>query len=128
MPPGGPPFARVNPCAASFSVYAATKASLRSLTQSRAAELVTRGIRVNAVAPGPVETPGLTGLADRPRATEQLSAVRGRRPTWSGQSADLSGRPYADGAPRGQGGAAGAAPWRGPPVRLTPNGGAVRRR
>ncbi|WP_376741147.1 SDR family oxidoreductase [Streptomyces galbus] len=89
---GSAPFARVDPCAASFSVYAATKVTLRSLTRSRAAERVTRGIRVNVVAPGPVETPGLTGLADGPRATEQLSAGRRRRPTWSGRSADLSGR------------------------------------
>jgi NAD(P)-dependent dehydrogenase (short-subunit alcohol dehydrogenase family) len=49
---------------ASATVYAATKAALRSITRSAAAELVSRNIRVNAVAPGPIETPifGRTGL------------------------------------------------------------------
>ena len=46
------------------SAYAATKAALRSLARTAAAELVGRGIRVNTVAPGPIETPifGKTGL------------------------------------------------------------------
>lgn len=39
------------------SVYAATKAALRSIVRTLAAELSDRGIRVNAVSPGPVETP-----------------------------------------------------------------------
>jgi NAD(P)-dependent dehydrogenase (short-subunit alcohol dehydrogenase family) len=39
------------------SAYSAAKAALRSLTRSMASELLTRGIRVNAVSPGPVETP-----------------------------------------------------------------------
>ncbi|WP_422743409.1 SDR family NAD(P)-dependent oxidoreductase [Mycobacterium sp. WMMD1722] len=44
------------------SVYAASKAALRSLARSWAAEVVDRKIRVNVVAPGLTETPGLTDL------------------------------------------------------------------
>ena len=39
------------------SAYSATKAALRSLARTAAAELAERGIRVNTVAPGPIETP-----------------------------------------------------------------------
>lgn len=39
------------------AIYAATKAALNSFTRTAATELASRKIRVNAVNPGPVETP-----------------------------------------------------------------------
>ena len=42
---------------ATSSIYAASKAALRSLARTLSGELVSRGIRVNAVSPGPTETP-----------------------------------------------------------------------
>jgi NAD(P)-dependent dehydrogenase (short-subunit alcohol dehydrogenase family) len=39
------------------STYAASKAALRSLARTLAGELAERGIRVNAVSPGPIATP-----------------------------------------------------------------------
>jgi len=39
------------------SVYGASKAAVRSFGRTMAAELVERGIRVNVVSPGPIETP-----------------------------------------------------------------------
>lgn len=48
------------------SVYFATKAAVRSLARTLAAELAPRGVRVNAVSPGLVPTPfvGKMGLPD----------------------------------------------------------------
>lgn len=42
---------------AGFSVYAATKAAVRSFTRTWTAELKDRKIRVNTISPGPIETP-----------------------------------------------------------------------
>ena len=39
------------------SIYAASKAAVRSLARTLGAELVGRGLRVNSVSPGPIETP-----------------------------------------------------------------------
>jgi NAD(P)-dependent dehydrogenase (short-subunit alcohol dehydrogenase family) len=42
---------------ANTSVYGATKAAILSLTRTLSGELISRGIRVNAVSPGPISTP-----------------------------------------------------------------------
>lgn len=46
-----------------FSVYAASKAAVRSFARSWTTDLKQRKIRVNAISPGATETPGLLGLA-----------------------------------------------------------------
>ena len=53
-----------------FSVYSATKAAVRSLARSWAAEFKTRGIRVNTLSPGPIDTPIFDTLGLPPEQTE----------------------------------------------------------
>ena len=54
------------------SVYGASKAAVRSFGRTIAAELVERGIRVNVVSPGPVET----AIFERAENQEQVAAVK----------------------------------------------------
>jgi NAD(P)-dependent dehydrogenase (short-subunit alcohol dehydrogenase family) len=56
------------------SAYAATKAALRSLARTAAAELVSRGIRVNTVAPGPIETPIIERAGLSKEAIDQFAS------------------------------------------------------
>ena len=42
---------------AGFSVYAASKAAVRTFARNFSAEFASRGIRVNVVSPGPIDTP-----------------------------------------------------------------------
>ena len=56
-----------------MSIYAASKAALRSLAQTLSAELAERGIRVNAVSPGPIETPLYGKLALPQEALQQMA-------------------------------------------------------
>lgn len=52
------------------SVYSATKAAVRSLVRTAAAELAARGIRVNTLSPGPVDTPIIDGQVGSPEEAE----------------------------------------------------------
>jgi len=53
------------------SVYSATKAAVRSFARTWTTDLKDRRIRVNAVSPGPIETPGLHDLVASTGAGEQ---------------------------------------------------------
>ncbi len=55
------------------SVYAATKAALRSFARTWAAELAERGIRVNVLSPGPTDTAMIAGTP--PEVREQIAAL-----------------------------------------------------
>jgi NAD(P)-dependent dehydrogenase (short-subunit alcohol dehydrogenase family) len=58
-----------------FSIYSATKAAVRSFARSWTVDLKDRNIRVNAVSPGPVETPGLNGLVPEELHGQLVSTI-----------------------------------------------------
>ncbi len=53
------------------SVYSATKAAIRSFARTWTTDLKSRKIRVNAVSPGPIDTPGLSDLVASSGAAEE---------------------------------------------------------
>jgi NAD(P)-dependent dehydrogenase (short-subunit alcohol dehydrogenase family) len=57
-----------------MSIYSASKAAVRSLARSFSAELVGQGIRVNAVSPGPIETPIYSKLGMPAEAVQTMAA------------------------------------------------------
>ena len=59
---------------ASFGVYSASKAAVRSFARSWTSDLKGRKIRVNTLSPGPIDTPILSGLAPTEKELEQLKA------------------------------------------------------
>ena len=54
------------------SIYAASKAALRSMARTFARELLPQGVRVNAVSPGPIDT----GILDRSMPAEAATALK----------------------------------------------------
>jgi NAD(P)-dependent dehydrogenase (short-subunit alcohol dehydrogenase family) len=56
-----------------FSVYSATKAAIRSFARSWTVDLKRQKIRVNAVSPGPIDTPIFSGVA---QSKEQADRVK----------------------------------------------------
>jgi NAD(P)-dependent dehydrogenase (short-subunit alcohol dehydrogenase family) len=59
----------------SFSIYSATKAAVRSFARTWTTDLKDRGIRVNAVSPGPVDTPLLNEAFSNPDDMKALAST-----------------------------------------------------
>jgi NAD(P)-dependent dehydrogenase (short-subunit alcohol dehydrogenase family) len=59
-----------------MSVYAASKAAIRSFARSWTLDLKGRNIRVNAVSPGSTGTPGLSGMVQTEEERQQLFAAQ----------------------------------------------------
>ena len=55
-----------------LSVYSATKAAVRSFARTWTVDLKDRKIRVNAISPGPIDTPIFNGLNQSEEEIEQL--------------------------------------------------------
>jgi NAD(P)-dependent dehydrogenase (short-subunit alcohol dehydrogenase family) len=74
---GGGAIVNITTMVASFgapgmALYGSTKAALELLTKAWAAEYGPKGVRVNAIAPGPTRTPGTEPMGD---ALDQLAAT-----------------------------------------------------
>jgi NAD(P)-dependent dehydrogenase (short-subunit alcohol dehydrogenase family) len=59
------------------AAYSATKAAVRSLARSFSAELLDRKIRVNALTPGPVDTPVFATVAGSPEGAAAMKEAMG---------------------------------------------------
>jgi NAD(P)-dependent dehydrogenase (short-subunit alcohol dehydrogenase family) len=60
---------------ANNSVYSATKAAVRSFARTWTTDLKERRIRVNAVSPGPIDTPGLNELLGSSETGQQRAKI-----------------------------------------------------
>lgn len=61
-----------------YGAYGASKAAVRALARTWTQELVDRGIRVNALSPGPIDTPMFDGVSDDIRKTMTAQIPLGR--------------------------------------------------
>jgi len=61
--------------APAFSVYAASKAAIRSFARNWIIDLGKTGIRVNILSPGPIETPGAQGLVEPDQRAQFLAEL-----------------------------------------------------
>lgn len=59
----------------SFSIYSASKAAVRNLARSWTSDLKDRGIRVNVVSPGPIDTPLLNEAFSNPADMKGLAST-----------------------------------------------------
>jgi NAD(P)-dependent dehydrogenase (short-subunit alcohol dehydrogenase family) len=57
-----------------YGAYSATKAAVRSFVRTWTAELKDRGIRVNAISPGPIDTPIMDSQMSTKEAADALRA------------------------------------------------------
>jgi len=58
--------------------YTAAKGAIESLTKTTAREFASYGVRVNAIAPGPVNTPMLAGVGEQGIALMKMATLVGR--------------------------------------------------
>jgi NAD(P)-dependent dehydrogenase (short-subunit alcohol dehydrogenase family) len=58
-----------------LSVYNATKAAIRSFARSWTVDLKHRKIRVNAISPGPINTPAVSRLFENGQQAEQVKTA-----------------------------------------------------
>ena len=63
-----------------ISAYAASKAALRSMARSMASELLPRGIRVNAVSPGPIDSGVLYKAMPKEAADQTIRQMTEQNP------------------------------------------------